>query len=179
MKLFVISDTHGRLDRAVEIYHKLTDVDMIVHLGDYESDCIELAQELGVDFACVKGNMDGAGRTDRHVLETECGRILLTHGHLEGARMSQRGLIEAAGKEKCCAVFFGHTHVPCNEETEGIRILNPGSLTYPRDGSDGSYAIVHTSEEGLEASIVYYGGAARKKSQGGFLRNLMNYSDGF
>ena len=70
------------------------------------------------------------------------------------------------------------------DEANGIRFINPGSLTQPRDGSGGSYAIVRTSQEGLEASIVYYNtvmgtSSDRKQNSSGFLRNLLNYCDRF
>ena len=78
-----------------------------------------------------------------------------------------------AMENDCKAVLFGHTHRALIDEAEGIRFINPGSLTQPRDGSDGSYAIVRTSEDNLDASIVYYstvmGGS--RKPQAGFIRN--------
>ena len=92
--------------------------------------------------------------------------------------MSFSAIADAAKKEGCIAALFGHTHVAVNAEENGIRIFNPGSPTYPRDGSDGSYGIITADEDGFDASVVYFGGPA-KRPKGGFLRNLMNYSDGF
>ena len=37
-------------------------------------------------------------------------------------------------------VMFGHTHKPYFEQKDGITVLNPGSLAYPRqEGRKGSY----------------------------------------
>ena len=38
MKIFVISDTHGRTEKVEEVWNRLTDVDLVLHLGDYEKD---------------------------------------------------------------------------------------------------------------------------------------------
>ncbi|MGI6722622.1 MAG: metallophosphoesterase family protein [Anaerovoracaceae bacterium] len=186
MKMLVVSDTHGSISRVLEIAEKITDIDLLVHLGDYYEDAVRIAEALGVDYAAVRGNCDGALRFEdtSSVLETECGRILLTHGHTEGVRRGggYSGLLSRCEQMDCCAVFFGHTHVAVNDEIDGVRILNPGSISRPRDGSRGSYAIVHTSEQGIECSVLYYntgGGPPKKKAPGGFLRGLMNYSDGF
>ena len=31
--------------------------------------------------------------------------------------------------------MFGHTHVKMDEERQGIRCLNPGSVSIPKDGT--------------------------------------------
>ena len=110
--------------------------------------------------------------------------MLLTHGHAYNVNYDLTGLMYKAMEEDCKAVFFGHTHRCMQDEANGIRFINPGSLTQPRDGSGGSYAIVRTSQEGMEASIVYYNtvmgtSSDRKQNSSGFLRNLLNYCDRF
>lgn len=180
MRLLVISDTHGKTKRVSEIYKKLKDIDVLVHLGDYKKDGQRLAEELGVDCFCIKGNMDGSVGRDYEFLYVECGKILLTHGHGDGVKRGMEGLLAACREEECVAAFFGHTHVPYLNEIEGITLLNPGSISQPREGNQGSYAIVTTDEKGLRASILYdTPGGPKKKPQGGYLRSLMNYSDGF
>ncbi|MEG0392436.1 MAG: metallophosphoesterase [Anaerovoracaceae bacterium] len=182
MKILVISDTHGSIAKVEEIAKRLTGIDLLVHLGDYSEDGWTLSQRLGIDVITVKGNMDGEYAKKYEFFDVECGKILITHGHLCGVNHSYNNLLYACEEEGCVAAFFGHTHVPCNEEIEGIRLLNPGSISRPRDGSEGSYAIVHTDEEGIECSVIYYrkeGELPKKKPQGGYLRALLNYSDRF
>ena len=44
--------------------------------------------------------------------------------------------------------MFGHTHRPYFEEKDGIIILNPGSLSFPRqEGRKGSYMIMELNED--------------------------------
>ena len=47
---------------------------------------------------------------------------------------------EEGAARKVDIVMFGHTHKPYFEQKDGITVLNPGSLAYPRqEGRKGSY----------------------------------------
>lgn len=183
MKILLLSDTHGKLDKVYQIYEKLNHIDMIFHCGDYQKDAHALEDTLGVPVASVKGNCDGAMKPDRQIVDTPSGKVLLTHGHMEGADYDYNNLLYLAEENDCIALCFGHTHVPICENFEGIWLINPGSLTLPRDGSNGSYAVLHAEEEDFYANLVYYdtvcGSRRKKKVQGGYIRGLLNYSDRF
>lgn len=191
MKILLLSDTHGDLDRVYRIYEKLTDIDMIFHCGDYQRDALQLEDTLGIPVLSVKGNCDGCTKPDRKIAETPAGRILLTHGHLEGVGFDETKLLYLAEESDCIAVCCGHTHRALYEDFNGIFLINPGSLTEPRDGSGGTYAILHCEEDQFYGNIVHYdrifpdrgssgsGNKKTKKPSGGFLRNLLNYSDRF
>ena len=44
--------------------------------------------------------------------------------------------------------MYGHTHTPVVEEENGILVINPGSLTFPRQqGRRPSYAVMEIEEE--------------------------------
>lgn len=132
-------------------------VDMIVHCGDYYADAQEIRARLGIPVLAVKGNCDGCFDLDAcSVLETECGDILVTHGHMEDVGFSMQKLYYKALESGCIGAFFGHTHRSVFVETGGVYLLNPGSLSQPRDGSGGTFALVTTSEAGLQAKIYYY-----------------------
>ena len=123
--------------------------------------------------------------------------ILIVHGHMQNVGFTRSGLFYLAEQYNCVAVCYGHTHMPAVEVANGITVLNPGSLTYPRDGSiNGSCALlVAEKNEPLQCKILYYDdiiskneespespgsekSAKNKKSRkNGFLRRLMNYSD--
>ena len=159
MKLFVISDTHGKIDKALAVYEKLHSIDLIIHLGDLVSDAVKISGFTGKAMVNVKGNNDFAYSTeDFRILETEYGNLLLTHGHKQNVKHSLHNLLYRTEELNCKAALFGHTHVPAFIESNGIYLLNPGSLTFPNDGTSGSYAIVNTSKNDFSASIVYYKG---------------------
>ena len=183
MKILVIGDTHGKLNKVKDVWKKLKDIDLIAHTGDHISDAKLLQMEFGVPVTAVQGNCDGSYSDDDFaIIETEYGRLLLTHGHMENVKYSLSNLMYKAMENDCKAAIFGHTHQAIIDEANGMHFVNPGSLTQPRDGSDGSYAIIRTSEDSFDASIVYYStimGGGFKKKQSGFLRSLMNYSDRF
>ncbi|MDO4485250.1 MAG: metallophosphoesterase [Bacillota bacterium] len=182
MKILVIGDTHGKLDKVRDIFPKLRNIDLIAHTGDHFSDGEALGREFNIPVIAVKGNCDGGSSGDFEIIDTEYGNILLTHGHMEHVSYQLTSLMYKAMENNCKGAFFGHTHCALIDECNGIHFVNPGSLTRPRDGSDGSYAIVRTSEDSFEASVVYYStimGTGRKKTEAGYLRNLLNYSDRF
>ena len=158
MKLYVLSDTHGKIEKAVYVWSKLHSVDLIVHLGDLARDAVRLSGHLGKPVVSVRGNNDFFYNTkeDFRVLETEYGNLLLTHGHLLGVKYGLDKLCYKALEMDCRAALFGHTHMPFFTEAGGLYLLNPGSLTHPWDGTKGSYAIVNTTPESFTASIVYY-----------------------
>lgn len=81
----------------------------------------------------------------------------MTHGHTYGVSGGTDGIVEAARARGCEAVLFGHTHYPEIEMQEGILVINPGSLTFPRQrGRKFSYAVMEAEEgKDLQAEIRY------------------------
>lgn len=193
MRFLVISDTHGNIEKALDAYRQAASngpIDGIIHLGDYERDADNIADELNCPMYNVRGNCDGdySAGGDFKVLDTEAGRIFLTHGHAQRVKMTYMNLIYRAQELDCVAALFGHTHMAHYEEDSGLVLLNPGSLTEPADGSGGTYAIMTTSEDGVTASIIYYSPSQprsgssdnpKSKIRGGHLRDMLNYSDRF
>lgn len=180
MKIFVISDTHGKIDKAAEIYHNLKDIDLVVHLGDLWNDAKRLKELLPVSLIAVKGNMDGSfSRDGYHILETDFGKIFLAHGHMENVKQGLDNIMYKAESLQCKAAFFGHTHIPLFRQVEGLYLLNPGSLSLPTGGRKGSYAVVTVTEKSLDASILFEEVPQTQKKESGYLKNLLNNSDRF
>ena len=137
MKIFVMSDNHGRLDniRAALKKEEGTKFDLAFHLGDSEhsEEAIKaLFGDVPVDF--VSGNMDGYYSTfPEDVVVSKCGhRILLTHGHRHNARNGVMYLRDAAASRDADIVVYGHTHVPDARAFAGMWFFNPGSINFPR-----------------------------------------------
>lgn len=186
MKIFLLSDTHGDLTKVFRVFEKLNQIDLILHCGDYHRDGNTLEDMLGVKTIAVKGNCDGAESPDRKIVETPGGNILLTHGHLDGAGYNPQKMLYLAEEHQCKAVCFGHTHVAMAEEFDGIHLINPGSLPRPRDGSGGTYGIIHSTESEFYANIVRYDmvcgiddESKKQPKKKGRLRDMLNYSDRF
>jgi len=180
MRIYVISDTHGRIDKAMEIYRTLEDIDLIVHLGDHWNDAKRMKDQLNVPLIGVKGNMDGSfSRDGYHILETDFGKIFLTHGHMESVKQSYENIMYKAESYQCRAAFFGHTHIPLFLEAEGLYFLNPGSLSLPAGGRKGSYAVATVTENSIDAAIIYEDVQQSRKTESGSLKNMLNDSDRF
>ena len=190
MKIFVVSDTHGQIDKAYRIFDKTGGADLIIHCGDLKDDGKRLSDITGVPVEGVSGNCDGAYR-DVKILGTPAGDILVTHGHGEGVDYDLNALLYTAEEKNCWAVCFGHTHVSLCRDVNGIYLINPGSLTRPRDGKSGACAVIQADEQGFFANLVYYdtlfpggrpGGGnspGGKTVKGGRIRSILNYSDRF
>lgn len=164
MKILVIGDTHGKTAMVEDIWPKLKDIDLVIHTGDYYLDGKALEAKLGVPFVFVRGNCDGSYSSQKEnprggdfaVVDTPSGKILVTHGHNEHVNYKLDSLRYKALENDCIAAVYGHTHKSHIEQVEDMWFINPGSLTEPRDGSGGSYAIIRARDDRFDASVVYY-----------------------
>ena len=199
MKLLVISDTHGHIDRAIRLLPLFKDLDAIIHLGDYLRDAEQLQKYTEVKVIAVGGNCDGVTSKTEAIktVDSPFGIILITHGHLHGAKKGIDRLLYQAEECNAKAVLFGHTHTPYYSVFDGIALINPGSLSLPGNQTQGTYAVLNIDEAGISCSLVNYqdppspippnkppgqepqNKTRDKKQTGGFLRDILNNSDRF
>ena len=158
MKVLIVSDTHGRhqnLDRALEAAGP---IDLFVHLGDVEGGEYYINAVVPCEKHIVRGNNDFFSDLPREdVIDIEGNKVLVTHGHYYGVSMAFDQLADAAKQRGCNAAFFGHIHVPVLEKEDGILLVNPGSLAFPRQrGRRPSYAVLETDGNGgMDVEIRY------------------------
>lgn len=188
MRFLVVGDTHGNIDPVIEVYQNLSGIDRILHMGDYARDGWLLESRLKVPVTAIKGNMDGSySNDDYQIINTEFGKIYLTHGHMEAAKYGPENLLYKASSLGCKAAIYGHTHIPLYKDLGGMYLLNPGSISHPRGGRQGSYALVTTLEGNFSASIIYlntdlqeckkYENVGEKTKTTGVLRRIFNDCD--
>ena len=81
--------------------------------------------------------------------------FFMTHGHYYYVYTGVEYLREEAQKRGADIVLYGHTHVPYMEQKEGMLILNPGSISLPRQkGRIPTYALIELMENGtVKASL--------------------------
>lgn len=159
MNILVISDTHGNIDKALELLERVssfTDIDLIIHCGDYVGDAARIEEETGIEVVSVPGNCDGCFERNFKIVETPAGNVLVTHGYNEDVKYSLTRLLYLAEEQDCRIVCFGHTHEAVCEVVDGIRLINPGSPSRPRDDSNGSCALLVCNETSTAASIIKY-----------------------
>ena len=157
-KVLVVSDTHGYLENLERVVDAEAPFDLVIHCGDVEG------QERSVETICrapgwiVAGNNDFFGKLPKELTFLVGSRkAFLTHGHTYHIGFEPERVIQAARSRGCDLVFVGHTHVPKLQETDGVLLMNPGSLTYPRQRNrKPSYGILEIGPDGsIRAEIRY------------------------
>ena len=132
MKILVMSDSHSSL-RFMHSCIQAVQPDVMIHLGDFFEDAQAVAEDYPhIPLIQVPGNCDrwriSPGEPEIIVTRVDGVDLYLTHGH--HANPDNLPPLEVG------SIFLsGHTHVKIDKEVEGIRCLNPGSVSIPKDGS--------------------------------------------
>lgn len=160
MKVLIVSDTHGRDERFEQALWQEQPFEYLIHCGDVEGR--EIFVEAAAESPCtiVAGNNDffsDLPREEEIILEGH--KIFVTHGHNYGVSMDLYGIVDEAAARNCEIVCFGHTHKPVAEKRNGIWVINPGSLSFPRqEGRQPSYAVMELQEgEEPDVEVCYLG----------------------
>ena len=157
MRILVVSDTHRRHEYLETAIQRVMP-DCIYHLGDGEGceDYIEAVADCPLEI--VRGNCDfGSDLPAEVVMQVGCHVVMLTHGHYYNVNYGTEMLADAAGERGADIVFYGQRHQPEISYEEDMTIVNPGSISYPRqDGRRPSYVVVDVDPKGdLHFNIVY------------------------
>lgn len=158
MKVVILSDTHGYNDRMWKVLEEEAPYDMVIHCGDLEGAERQLRDKVDVALHMVAGNNDYSSELDRmQTFRIGNYKVLLTHGHRHRIYSDISPLYYLARANEVDMVIFGHLHVPVVVEESGVTLLNPGSLTYPRqENRRPSYMIMTLDEAGVAKYDVKY-----------------------
>lgn len=154
MKILIVSDTHGSHRNLEKVIERTEGIDLLIHLGDTEGkeDYIEALADCPAYI--ISGNNDffsDLPREKEFVLEGKS--IFITHGHPYYVSMGEERLRKAAKDKGADIVMYGHTHKPSYSVEDGIMVLNPGSIAYPRQSGRKPTYMVMEIEEGKEAEV--------------------------
>lgn len=158
MKILIVSDTHGHERNLKKVVEKVGQTDLFIHLGDIEGheDYIEALADCPIHM--VSGNNDFFSDLPREE-EFQLGRyrVLITHGHYYGVSVGTDRLKEEARSRNIDIVMYGHTHRPEIDIDDHVTVLNPGSLSYPRQwGRKPSYMLMEIDREGEAHYTINY-----------------------
>ena len=153
MKLLIASDIHGSAYWCRKLMELIDaeNPDKVVLLGDLlyhgprndlpreycPKEVIPMLSSMKEKILAVRGNCEAEVdqmvlpfpcMADYAVLEADGLSMYLTHGHL-------RGPDQLPPLEQGSVLLSGHTHVKLDEVRSGIRCINPGSVSIPKDGS--------------------------------------------
>lgn len=150
-KILVVSDTHGDNSGLKKVVEKEKPFDLLVHCGDLECSEGNIIAIADTPVYAVAGNNDYFyDLPNRAVFEYSGHRVLVSHGHCDKVHSGLDTLFYRAKEASADIVMFGHTHVPCLKEIDGVTFINPGSLTYPRQiGRIPSYMTIDIDDIGI------------------------------
>ena len=153
LRILIMSDSHGRNENVelaiAQVREEIGEFQMLIHLGDV-GDARELESLAGVPCYIVRGNTDyDAKLLNANVIEAGGHRIFATHGHLYQVDMRLDLLRFAALENNCDIAMYGHTHVPyLEEDPDDVSILNPGSISKPRQADHRyTYMVMEIDDE--------------------------------
>ena len=149
MKILIISDTHGRLENLYRVLEIEKPVDNLLHLGDFSRDQDEIRAAAECACAFVRGNCDWCcDERDTRDFGLFDHRIHMEHGHM--LPDSFAGIAAKAAGLGADIIMYGHTHMPLVHRQNGVYIVNPGSLSKPRQSDRRPSYIIMTIEDGQE-----------------------------
>lgn len=148
MRVMIVSDTHRKDENLKCALEREMPVDMLIHLGDSEGSehLFQNWLPLSTRFVAIRGNNDFFSVLEKE-REMRIGghKIFLTHGHYYNVSLDTELLRQETLSRGCDIVMFGHTHKPLIEIRGGVTLLNPGSISYPRqDGRQCTYLMMET-----------------------------------
>ncbi len=160
MKFVFVSDIHGSLfyaKKGLEAFEREQGEQLIL-LGDEmyhgprnplpkEYNPAEVANYLNEykeKIIAVRGNCDSEVDQmlldfpilgDYAVLYTGTRRVFVTHGHI----FNEDNLPPLSEGD---VLIHGHTHIPVAKKQEDIFIVNPGSVSLPKEGHPNTYGVL-------------------------------------
>ncbi len=154
MKILIVSDTHNSHKNLKKVLETEHGIDLLIHLGDTEGGEKYIESLAGCPSHILAGNNDFCCRNPREkefVLEGH--HVFLTHGHTYMVALGEERLKRVAKEKGADIVMYGHTHRPSLTRDEGLLILNPGSIAYPRQPGRRATYMVMELEKGKEAQV--------------------------
>lgn len=160
MKLLIASDIHGSAAfcrNLIEVI-KRENADKVLLLGDIlyhgprnnlpeeyaPKEVAAMLNEIKGKLLCVRGNCD-----------TEVDQMMLSFPVLSDSAMlfidgmtiyASHGHHDFPALEEGDVVISGHTHIPVDYVKDGVRYINPGSVSIPKENSWHGYVILENGE---------------------------------
>ena len=149
-RIGVISDTHipqfKKLPEAT--WGHFAGVELIIHAGDLSILRVIAELETIAPVVAVQGNIEEeevmrALPIKREIVVGHC-RIGIVH-ILGDAHTHEPEARQEFPNARC--VVFGHSHIPWNQEYDGLLLFNPGSATDRRRQPQCSIGMLHVDDE--------------------------------
>lgn len=151
MKIMIISDIHGyskNLKKVISVFNK-EKCEKLIILGDLfypgndEEEVKRILNSMRNSILCMKGNNDRyiyPNELDFNIiddylnLKLDNHNVYITHGHKYNRN-------NCSFLKQNDILIQGHTHTVYLYRESNKYFVNPGSISLPRDNTDGSYVI--------------------------------------
>ncbi len=130
MLIAVVSDSHNNSRAIEDLREYITKADVLLFLGDGESDLIKIKETFKKDIYAVSGNCDMYSKNPEElVIDIGGKRIFMSHGHKYNVKYNYNNIYYKGKEVGADIILFGHTHLPMIEEHDEVIMMNPGSLS--------------------------------------------------
>lgn len=150
MRVLIVSDSHRHNQNLLTVLEKTGPYDMLIHCGDVEGSEYIISKAAGCPAVMVQGNNDFFSSLPREQ-EFMIGqyKVWLTHGHHYYIAMNTETIKQEARAREVDIVMCGHSHRPMIDIENDITLINPGSISYPRqENRKPSYIIMEIDRYG-------------------------------
>ena len=158
MKILIVSDTHRNNTNFLKVVERIGPLDMVIHCGDVEGSELLISKAAGCPVAIVQGNNDFFSELPKEK-EFMIGqyKVWLTHGHNYYIAMNHEKIKREAREREVDIVMCGHTHKPVVDIGNDLTLINPGSISYPRqENRKPSYIIMEIDSAGEAHYTINY-----------------------
>ena len=149
-RIGVISDTHiPHFKKLPEvIWEHFASVELIIHAGDLSVLRVIAELETIAPVVAVQGNVeeDDVIRKLPVKREIAVGYCRIGVVHILGDSHNRERIARQEFPNARCVVF-GHSHIPWNQEHDGLLLFNPGSATDRRRQPKCSIGLLHVDDE--------------------------------
>lgn len=158
MRLLIVSDTHKMHRNLEKVFEREGSFDTLIHLGDVEGGEDYITALAGCPSHIVRGNNDFfSDLPGEEEFFVEGYHIFITHGHYYYVSMGEEHLKKEARGRGADIAMYGHTHRPSLTEEADLMIVNPGSISYPRQkGRRPSYMVMEIDDKGHAQFTLKY-----------------------
>lgn len=158
MRVLIVSDSHRHNVNLFRVLEQTGPYDMLIHCGDVEGSEHLISEKAGCPVEMVQGNNDFFSNLPREK-EFMVGqyRVWLTHGHHYNIAMNTETIKQEAIAREVDIVMCGHSHRPVVEIGMKVTLINPGSISYPRqENRKPSYVLMELDRAGEAHYTVNY-----------------------
>lgn len=174
-RILVLSDSHGHPSVFMNIVRRYgKECDALAFCGDGAGDLATLLNSTKTDenlkactppvIAFARGNGDPSSYPlnsqtsisipDSQTLRVNGRNFLIVHGHREGVDFGLENLGLEMQVSQCKVAFYGHTHIAREDNDNGYKFVNPGSIARPRGGQPACFAIATVEKNFVDMAFI-------------------------